>query len=292
MEKELEAKQEFLKEDKDEVVEIVDGKRVRYNFSFEARLSQTSEENKTYYQQIQNTLAGFGVKVSRSWKQERIYLGRKTYGAILFKGKRLCVAMALNPKDYEETKYKGIDLSDVKRFEEIPMLMKLTSDRKMKYVKELLKILFETQGFVFKEAAAEEFQIPYESTEDLLAKGLVKPVVSKARKPVVTETVILEEPVQTEAVILDEPEKKEKTYLIKACRRGRRAIVNLGELKALDGVITLDILKEKGFVSKNARYVKLLGNGIVAKPLVIEVHAYSQKAYQKLISVKGTIKKI
>lgn len=292
MEKELEAKQEFLKEDKDEVVEIVDGKRVRYNFSFEARLSQTSEENKTYYQQIRNILAGFGVKGSRSWKQERIYLGRKTYGAILFKGKRLCVAMALNPKDYEETKYKGIDLSDVKRFEEIPMLMKLTSDRKMKYVKELLGILFETQGFVFKKATAEEFEIPYESTEDLLAKGLVKPVVSKARKTVVTETVILEEPVQTEAVILDEPEKKEKAYPIKARRRSRWAIVNLGELKALDGVITLDILKEKGFVSKNARYVKLLGNGIADKPLVIEVHAYSQKAYQKLISVKGTIKKI
>ena len=118
------------------------------------------------------------VKTSVSWRQLRIYQGRKTLAVMLFKGRKLCMAFALNPKDYEETKYRGMDLSEVKRFEKTPMLLKLTSPRKVKYAKYLFEQVALTNGLEKGEVTATEFSLPYRETEQLVAEGLVRKFVS------------------------------------------------------------------------------------------------------------------
>lgn len=112
---------------------------VRYSLGFEAKLLNSIDEIKERYIALRNELALYrDVKVKRSYRQERIYKGRKTLGIIMFRGKTLCIAMALNPADYEDTKFRGIDKSDSKRFAKTPMMMKLTSQRKLDYVRYLL----------------------------------------------------------------------------------------------------------------------------------------------------------
>ena len=117
---------------------------VRYVLSFEAKLRLADEEIKERYKAFCNEVALYkGLKIKGTFRQQRIYRGRKTLGLILFRGKTLCVAFALNPYDYIDTKYRGIDKSDKKRFENTPMLFKLTSARKLEHAKYLLLQLAE-----------------------------------------------------------------------------------------------------------------------------------------------------
>lgn len=128
-----------------------DNKRyyVRYNLSFEAKLRLADDEIKDRYKAFCNEVALYkGVKIKGAFRQQRIYKGRKTLGLILFRGKTLCIAFALDPNEYIETKYRGIDKSDKKRFENTPMLFKLTSTRKLEYAKYLLLQLAEANTLV------------------------------------------------------------------------------------------------------------------------------------------------
>lgn len=125
---------------------------VRYTLGFEAKLLRSSDEIKERYIALRNEIALYtDVKVKGSYRQQRIYKGRKTLGVILFRGKTLCIALALNPAEYEETKFRGIDKSDSKRFEKTPMMMKLTSQRKLDYVRYLLVQLAEDNTILLED---------------------------------------------------------------------------------------------------------------------------------------------
>jgi len=145
-----------------------------WNYSFEAKLALTTDEVKGYYRRIVGYALSYGVKVARSWKRERIYKGRKLFAALAFRGKKLVIALALDPKPYVESKYHAKDFSDIKKYEKTPMVMRITSDRKVKYAIELLTKLFEEAGLTNKNLGIEVDPIAYRSKKRLLAQGLIK----------------------------------------------------------------------------------------------------------------------
>lgn len=155
-----------------------DGKRyyVRYNYGFDAKLRAASDEVKARYTAFVNELGWYkNVKIGEGFRALRIYHGRKTLGMLTFKGKTLCVALALDPKEFEETKYRGIDLSEVKRFEKTPMLLKLTSERKVGYAKYLFNVLAEKQLIELREEQeAPETDCKSLSLAELYAANAVK----------------------------------------------------------------------------------------------------------------------
>lgn len=107
--------------------------------SFRTKLKQADQETKDRYKEFINYSKTIpNVKNSISKKQVRLYKGRKTVAIVFFRGKTICMAFPLDPKIYENTKYKGIDASSVKRFENTPMLIKLTSNRRLETAKYLL----------------------------------------------------------------------------------------------------------------------------------------------------------
>ena len=123
-----------------------DNKRyyVRYRYGFEAKLRMSSDEVKERYSELAKELSSYnGVKIASSFRGQRIYKGKKTLGQIFLRGKTLCVAFALDPKEFEETKYHGVDVSDKKRYEKTPMMYKLTSMRRVDYARYLIMRLAE-----------------------------------------------------------------------------------------------------------------------------------------------------
>lgn len=54
------------------------------------------------------------------------------------KGKTLNAYINLNPSEYKDTKYIFIDVSNVKKYANYPMRVKVSSDRQVKWVKELI----------------------------------------------------------------------------------------------------------------------------------------------------------
>ena len=147
---------------------------VKCDYSFEAKLSLASDETKDYYRQIISLAKRYGVKVSRSWKRERVFLSGKQYAALIFKGSKLGVALALNPADYLETKYRPEDLSGVKKYEKTPMLMKLSSQRKAKYTLELLEMMFTEAGLKDSGNGGEYIDIPAKSKLKLVSENLIR----------------------------------------------------------------------------------------------------------------------
>ena len=158
-------------------ITIIDGRRilVRYNYSFRAKLIQTPEEIQDRFGQLMDEFASYPkVKTKESWKQVRVYSGRKTLASVLFKGRKLCVAYALDPKAYEDTKYHGLDMSEIKRYEKTPMLLKVISDRKLRYAKYLFAQVAAQNGLEQGEVVSHEFRLPYETTEALIEQDLVR----------------------------------------------------------------------------------------------------------------------
>ncbi len=139
---------------------------VRFAYSFEAKLNRADEKVQERYVALLNELALYrGVKIASSSKQQRIYKGRKTLGLIMFRGRTLCIALALNPADYKDTKYRGIDMSEKKRFKATPMVFKLTSSRKIEYAKYLLVQLADAHTLVMNENP-EKAEINFENLSD------------------------------------------------------------------------------------------------------------------------------
>lgn len=127
---------------------------VRYTLGFDAKLRASDDEVKARYNELIADFKQFkGIKIKTSFRQQRIYKGRKTLAILLFRGKTLCIAFALDPKGYEQTKYRGIDKSDKKRFAQTPMLYKLTSARRMEYAKYLVLQLADVNVMVLDEKA-------------------------------------------------------------------------------------------------------------------------------------------
>jgi len=185
-------------------IETVEGKQIYwlYSYSFTAKLHQASEETKDYYNQIKNRILAYGAKSRMSWPNESFYIGRTTYVKFGIRGKTLSVYLALNPADYENTKYIYEDASDVKKYEAVPMRLRVKSNRGAKWACELIDILFANLGRALGDIAPVDYRLPYETTKVLLERGLVKKVqtdkLPNFAEMTAEETAATETPVQVE----------------------------------------------------------------------------------------------
>jgi len=147
---------------------------IRYHYSFRAKLALSAEEVKGYYIALSNEIACYKkVKTHISFKQERVSSGRTHLAVMLFKGKKLCIAFALDPAEYAETKYRGIDVSQVKRFARTPMLLKISSPRKLNYALYLLGQLAEKYGLVKGEPKEVIDHVDSATKDELIAQKLI-----------------------------------------------------------------------------------------------------------------------
>lgn len=251
------------------------------NWSFRARLLNASELMKKRYCEVCKELTSFkGVKTSASWDKTRIYIGRKTLGAMLFRGKTLCVALALNPADYAETKYVFTDIGETAKYATTPMLVKLTSDRQVRYLKELFAILFQDAERI--EPTNVETQIPFVEQDELVAQGLIK--VTRGRSKAAEE----DEPAPVVATVAKPalPTIDEKAF------SRPKGIVNIGVFNSHfeDGdVVTPQTLKNKGLLCPCVNCLKVLAKGTLTKKLTVAASRFSVGAANAIRAAGGTI---
>lgn len=69
------------------------------------------------------------------------------------------------------------------------------------------------------------------------------------------------------------------------------ACVNVSDLEMFDNdtVVTIDLLMEKGLVSKELDGLKVLGNGNLTKKLTVEAKKFSKSAEEKITAAGGKI---
>lgn len=143
------------------------------DYSFEAKLALSEEVTRGYYKKIVDYVLSYGVNLIRSRKKERIYKGRNLFAVLTFRGKKLAIALAMDPVS-AHSKYHAKDMSALKKFEKTPMLMRITSERKVKYAIELLERLFAEAGLENKNLSVTTKPVRARSKKYLLAQGQIK----------------------------------------------------------------------------------------------------------------------
>lgn len=168
-----------------DLIDAETGLVLRLKRSFEAKMKQSDESTKVFYDQIKNELVSYNkVKSTVSWHGDRFNLGRATVAKINICGKTLCLYVALDPTDPElkETVYHQKNVGDQKAYQATPFKIKVKSDMGAKKAVRLVGILADKIGATKKEGFVptdyvEEFA--YETTQELLEKGLIKQTQEK-----------------------------------------------------------------------------------------------------------------
>ena len=157
---------------------------IRYRSSFMSRLIQAEPDIQSYYSILKNKLMSFeDVKARTSWNFESFNSARLQLAKLNVKGKALQLYLALDTEAYNVNKYHFQNVGDKPKFADVPMLLKVKSERGLKYALELIDELMRINGIsALEEADKQDYSMPYETTEALAARGLVKIILPKGMK--------------------------------------------------------------------------------------------------------------
>ncbi len=294
--------------------------KFNYNYSFEARLHQADDNSKDAFNEVRTLFEGYGLKLHPSWKKIRVSKGREIFALIVFRGKKLAICFALDPKTMAETKYKGKDISDKKLYAKTPFEFKITSSRKVNYLEDIVDLML-MDKFEYNEKKIYNDKFRYLTLETMVERGLVKKTAKKNVE--VSPSEIQEvEYVPFQEDLVDEGETVEETkeelsddnyssvcheefvrtsLNLRQTRRikvtynkSRRnlAIINLKELNNYfnaNELVDLDSLKLRGLVPQNACWLKVLGDYGLYKPLRVKADNYSYYARVIIKELGGEI---
>ena len=304
------------------VVTTVTGAKVfvQYRRSFRARLIQADDEIKGLYNALRNELLSqVGVRERVSWKYDSFNVGRKQFAKINANTKSLIVYFALDPATVDE-KYNFRDVSEKKRYANVPVRYKITGSRSFKYACELLEQASRGFGLDFKRTDDTQV-IPYEDRETLIRRKLIKVYAKRDTGESVTAEEVdemiaagakvekLSAYTVTDKVSTDEADK---TFSVATAKQlialadtheeasgvrgaGKRTYVNLDTISAnfREGErVTLASLKEKGLIDKKAAACKVLARGMLDKSLTVEATDFSLPAVKMIALTGGKVIKL
>lgn len=149
--------------------------------SFKSKLIQ-NQSAQPYYNEIKNALLSY-TKVSARMSQqcETFRNEGKVVAKLNFAGKTLVVYLTLDVKQLD-SKYRVDDVSDKKSYIDTPCKVKITSNRQLKYALELIEQNASSLELTAKEIKAVDYSMPYQTDEQLIELGLIKPYTTKVRK--------------------------------------------------------------------------------------------------------------
>ena len=298
--------EESIEDDDDEdVMQVWDEEThsftiIRIIKSFTARLIQSKDEVKAYYDIIKNELLSYKKVKSRiSFKHEAFKFGKDNVARLRFRGKTLCLYLALNPADYENTKYKIEDMSAISNSSDVPTMYRINLPRRADYAKELIYDLMKKLGAERMDINYKEYskEYPYEDNEALLEKGLIKKSVKVIGNGTSTKTLV--NPVnivkkvsasEVNNLITDEQVIELIEQSTRIADKTKKTIINIDTLSQYfneNETVTLEEIKKRvPNVEKKATYYKVLARGTLDKPLTVDADDFSIEA-EKMIIVTG-----
>lgn len=276
---------------------------IKYSKSFQAKLIQSGNITKEYYSQLKNCLLSYnGVKSRLSWRWETFRAGRKALAKLRMRGKTLSLALALNPDDYADTKYVVESLAGVAAYADTQCLYKIKNDRRVKYAKELIDKLMQDNGLssgLVGENVDYASQYPYETTEALIARKLIKELTDEeAQSGTVFKPSDVRQSVtaaEVDSIMKDEVAEILIRKVDETSDRTKVGIVNIDALSQAfaDGeTVTLEEVKKrvKGF-DKKVTYLKVLARGVLDKKLMVKADAFSLQAAKMILLTGGQVLK-
>jgi hypothetical protein len=148
---------------------------VRYNKSFKAKLIQSTDETKAFYATLKNEILSYqGTKSTVWWNGDSIHTGNRTIAKFAMHNGVLCLYLALKPSDYDAT-YQ-VEVAEGKRYSQVPCMYTIKNARRVKLAIDLICDLARKMNLQAGKPQNQTYYLPYEGTEALLKKGLMKEI--------------------------------------------------------------------------------------------------------------------
>jgi signal peptidase I len=112
---------------------------LRKEKSLAQRIKEAPAETRERYREIVDyAVENRKVILKEARKYHTLKVGAKSIARISMRGNALRVYLALDPKEFINSEHKFLDQSTVKEHEKFPMLVKVTSNKKVESIKELI----------------------------------------------------------------------------------------------------------------------------------------------------------
>ena len=273
---------------------------IKYNRSFTAKLIQSDATPKEYYSELKNEILSYPkTRCRMSWKRESFYAGKDLVARFRIRGKTLCVYFPLEAADYEDTKYKVEDVSDVAYNEGATCLYRIKNDRRLKYAKELIATVMEGLGREKGEEQTVNYvkQYPYEKTEPLIERNLIKVLTEEdAQSGTMFPSAEIRQEIkvaEAQALIEDEVAATFVEESIRISDRTHTSIINIDTLSKYfenGEKVTLEEIKSRvPNFDKKATFVKVLARGELNKRLFVEADDFSLDAVKMIVITGGKV---
>ena len=289
---------------------------VSYRKSFTARLLLSEDPVKDFYVRIHNYILSYTGKNRVSWFYDSYNSGRTQLVKLAIRGKTLCAYFALDFAEYENTKYH-VQEAATKRYEKVPVMLRVRSERGVRYAKELVDAVMAKYGVAQNEkktGTATAADYPVDTLQNLISRQLVKvlatdgddltgedvtlvPVAFTVRHSVTVHEAknLLSDEDALTLVAPAAPEETAETEKELPYHGGRKFPVNIDTLSAHfenGDTVTPAALRRMGLIPKKAAGVKILARGTLNKSLTVLAHDFSADAVKMIALTGGQIHKL
>ncbi|MDE7372566.1 MAG: uL15 family ribosomal protein, partial [Clostridia bacterium] len=265
-------------DDDDNFVESViveaDGTVRKIYPNFRMRLKESSDKNREWYAAIKNLFCSQKGVTYRVYKRvEKIRYQGQVIAVIGIAKRSIKLWLALKPFEYDARRYHHKDVSDKPRFVEVPLYVRVGSDRALMRAEELILALFQEQAMEarkrYNDRSIQEliFTLKYNK---LLAK--------KDYKHLLCESIHVHD-----CDVLDNEmaEKCIEKKIVDVLDDSVIETVKLDDIDAkfLDGNrITLEKLKKVGLVSEECTGYTVTADKRLTKPLIVVANDFTLTA--------------
>lgn len=165
-----------------ETVTDENGKKLRYNRSFEAIIIQSDDKVKDYYSELKNSLMAFtDVSTRMSRTRESYNVGKRNCAARLtVRRNKLCMMIDADPKQYAGGAVE--DMSDRKSYAKTPCLCRIDDDESKARAVEIIENAL-SDKYERADVQKTDYRPKYESTQALVERELIreKEVIKKQK---------------------------------------------------------------------------------------------------------------
>lgn len=277
---------DFTESEEDETDDdgVVDLKKT-YSDKMFLRLKMAMDRVKKYYSDFRNELNKYDKIIFRSTNTGDTYSYKnKVILKVSVFSRALKIYFALNPKDFED-KYHIVNMKEIKKYENIPLMIRVSSDRSYKYLMEIFA------SFIKK------YRLPKKAKANM--RNYDRDVLSNSQE-------ILQ--------LLGYADKLMKSCTIKSCEELPNSVakncqiiqtnpfktkdkkeiyeVTIGELSAAfksKYEIDLFLLKEVGMAPMEANYLRVIAKGDCKCKLSVVANDYDVTALKMIVITGGNV---
>ena len=168
----------------------------------ENKLRMAPDSIKEFYSSIRNALSSYAnVRERMMVACDGYKLGKEYLAKITVSGKTMKLFLALNPSDFDQSKFRHTDVSDKKTYASTPFMVKIASKLAVK------------RALLLIEELAKKYELakldPYNEVDFLqlypyIENGEFEKATKKSTKKVVKEEIIVEETIEVTEPVVEE----------------------------------------------------------------------------------------